>query len=118
MGGQRLADLRARLGDAMAANEARGWTSDRGGESPREVQARVSPLLREIAAQGLPVRAESSRRDPRRVRRGDRLGHARQAASTLDWSCVQVFRLDGRGASRADALNVALEPRTPMEGSP
>ncbi|MFZ5791367.1 MAG: histidine phosphatase family protein [Pseudomonadota bacterium] len=51
--GERLADLRARLGADMAAREARGLDYRApGGESPREVQARLRPWLAEIGAAG------------------------------------------------------------------
>jgi probable phosphoglycerate mutase len=47
--GKSLAELRATLGDCMAENERRGLDfRPPGGESPREVQARLRPLLCEI----------------------------------------------------------------------
>jgi probable phosphoglycerate mutase len=47
--GQRLRDLRARLGPAMDEIEGRGVDFRApGGETPREVQARLAPLLAEI----------------------------------------------------------------------
>ncbi|MCR9219526.1 MAG: histidine phosphatase family protein [Alphaproteobacteria bacterium] len=50
--GETIADLAARLGPALAENEARGWDfQPPGGESPRMVRARVAPLLAEIAAE-------------------------------------------------------------------
>jgi len=56
--GEVLAVLRGRLGADMAAMEARGVDfRPPGGESPRDVQARVTPLLAEIAAAGRPVAA-------------------------------------------------------------
>jgi broad specificity phosphatase PhoE len=54
--GRRLADLRTEAPDAIAANEGRGLDfRPPGGESPREVCARLQTLLAELAA------------DPRRV---------------------------------------------------
>jgi len=51
--GRRRADLAAELGPAMAEIEARGLDFRApGGESPREVQRRVAPLLAEIAHGG------------------------------------------------------------------
>jgi probable phosphoglycerate mutase len=48
--GHRLAALRAKLGSEMSDNEARGldFRPD-GGESPRDVQARLAPWLAETA---------------------------------------------------------------------
>jgi probable phosphoglycerate mutase len=54
--GRRLADLRARAPGEMAANEARGLDfRPPGGESPREVCARLQSLLGELAADPRPV---------------------------------------------------------------
>ena len=54
--GRRLADLRAEAPAAMAANEARGLDfRPPGGESPREVCARLHSLLAELAADPRPV---------------------------------------------------------------
>jgi probable phosphoglycerate mutase len=54
--GRRLADLRAEAPAAMAANEARGLDfRPPGGESPREVCARLQALLVELAADPRPV---------------------------------------------------------------
>ena len=54
--GRRLADLRAEAPDVMPANEARGLDfRPPGGESPREVCARLRSLLAELAADPRPV---------------------------------------------------------------
>ena len=51
--GKVLADLRSELGELMAAWEAKGLDfRGPGGESPREVQKRVRPLLAELAEAG------------------------------------------------------------------
>ena len=51
--GASLTALRAELGDLMRAWEARGLDFRApGGESPRDVQARIAPFLAEIAACG------------------------------------------------------------------
>ena len=48
--GRRVAELRAELGKVMAENEAHGLDfRPPGGESPREVQKRLRPLLAELA---------------------------------------------------------------------
>lgn len=60
--GRRLADLRAGLGDAMAANEARGLDfRPEGGESPREVAARLAGWLDDVAARDRPTVAVTHR---------------------------------------------------------
>ena len=51
--GEVLKPLRKRLGDEMRANESRGVDfRPPGGESPREVQARLQPWLQQVAAIG------------------------------------------------------------------
>jgi len=54
--GRRLAELRAELGEAMRNNEERGLDfRPQGGESPREVLARVRPWLDSLAEPTLAV---------------------------------------------------------------
>ena len=54
--GWRLEDLRRRDGEALARNESRGLDfRPVGGESPREVQARLRPWLARVAAAGDPT---------------------------------------------------------------
>ena len=56
--GRRLDDLRDELGEAMAENEARGLDfRPPGGESPRDVQARVAPWLAALGRRGRPILA-------------------------------------------------------------
>ncbi len=108
--GCRLEDLRARLGDLMAAWEARGLDFQApGGESPREVQARLQPLLQDIAAAGRPTAAVCHKGVIRAI-----------YALAVDWDmtckppvklldeCVHLFTLDGDGTPSASTLNVAL----------
>jgi probable phosphoglycerate mutase len=50
--GRTLGDLRHEQGEAMVRNEARGLDfRPEGGESPRDVQARLRPVLAELAQQ-------------------------------------------------------------------
>lgn len=56
--GRRLGELRASLGEEMATNEARGLDfRPPGGESPRDLQERLVPFLRELAERQRPVAA-------------------------------------------------------------
>ncbi len=56
--GRRLDGLRAELGEAMAENEARGLDfRPEGGESPRDVQARIAPWLAAVGMRGRPTLA-------------------------------------------------------------
>lgn len=60
--GERLAELRARDPEGVAAREAAGLDfHPPGGESARQVQERLTPLLAEIVAEGEPVLAVTHR---------------------------------------------------------
>jgi probable phosphoglycerate mutase len=111
--GKTLAALRARLGPAMTALEERGLDFRApGGESPREVQARVRPLLAEIAARGTPTAAVTHKGVIRAVLAlatgWDMLG---KPPHRLSWSAAHLFRLDPAGQPRIAQLNLPLEPR-------
>ena len=110
--GCRLAELRAELGETMAAMEDLGIDfRPPGGESPRLVQARVRPLLVELAAGGRPTVAVTHRGVMRAI----------YAAATgwdmkakppqkLRGPCAQLFEIDVGGAPGVARLNVRLRP--------
>ena len=105
---RRLAELRAELGYAMAQNEARGWDfRPDGGESPREVLARVRPWLAEVAARGAPTLAVTHRGVIRAVL-AQALGWDLRGKPPvkLDWSAVHLFRLGPDGHPKIETLNV------------
>lgn len=106
--GSLLAELRARLGEEMRANEARGLDfRPEGGESPRSVLARVKPWLREVAAAGAPTLAVTHRGVIRVVlaeasgwdMRGD-------PPAKLDWGAAHLFLLDAGGRPSVARLNL------------
>ncbi|HET7197655.1 MAG TPA: histidine phosphatase family protein [Burkholderiales bacterium] len=106
--GRRLDELRAALGEAMRENEARGWDfRPEGGESPREVLARVRPWLAEVAARGEPTLAVTHRGVIRAV-----LAHALgwdlrgKPPVRLDWRALHVFALAADGTPAVESLNV------------
>ena len=114
--GQYLQVLRAQQGEAMEANEARGFDfRPEGGESPREVLQRVQPWLAEVAAS----RRDSLGLSHRGVIRvvfawamdWDMLG---KPPVKLRWDRLHIFRLDASGRPRAEALNVPLALREAM----
>ena len=106
--GETLAALRARLGDAMRENEARGLDfRPSGGESPREVSVRVAGWLREVAREGVPTLAVTHR-GVIRVILAEACGWDMRGAppNKLDWRAVHLFRLDARGAPSVEELNL------------
>lgn len=111
--GRRLSELRAEYGDAMAANEARGFDfMPPQGESPRLVLARVNTWLAEVAAASSPTLAVCHRGVIRVVFAAaygwDMLG---KPPAKLDWGALQVFTLDRSGRPSVLALNVPLVAR-------
>lgn len=109
--GRTLAELRAELGETMRENEARGldFTPD-GGESPRQVLARVRGWLAEIAAQGEPTLAVTHKGVIRVIMAQaygwNMLG---RAPIKLDWNAVHLFSLDRQGAPSPVRMNMPLE---------
>lgn len=101
--GRKLADLRAELGRAMVENEARGWDfRPQGGESPREVLARVRSWLAELREPTLAVTHRGVIRAVLASACGwDMLG---KPPAKLEWDAVHLFRLTG-GEIRMERLN-------------
>jgi len=114
--GARLAELRARHGAAMAGNEARGLDfRPEGGESPREVLARLAPWLAEMAALGDTVAAVTHKGVIRallaRATGWDMRG---RAPSRIARGFAQVLRLAADGAPAVERLDLPLDrPRRP-----
>jgi probable phosphoglycerate mutase len=109
--GETLAGLRARLGAEMAAAEAAGVDlRPPGGESPREVQARIRPMLAEIAQRDRPTAAVTHKGVIRAVLALATGWDMRdKPPHRLDWSAAHLFRLDESGEPSIARLNVALE---------
>jgi probable phosphoglycerate mutase len=108
--GETLAGLRARLGAEMTDTEERGLDfRPPGGESPRDVQARVAPLLRDIARAGEPVAAITHKGVIRAVSAAatgwDMLG---KPPARLSWEAAHLFWLDRDGAPSIRELNIPL----------
>ncbi len=110
--GRQLSDLRAEDGAAMAAAEARGLDfQPPGGESPRQVQDRLRPLLGRLAATGKPTVAVTHKGVIRALYAlasgWDMTG---RAPEKLRDGCAQRFLLGPDGAPEADRLNLPLTP--------
>jgi probable phosphoglycerate mutase len=108
--GLSLAELRAMPDAALAAREAAGRDlRPPGGESPRAVQARLRPLLVEIASGGTAVGAVSHKGVIRALfalaSGWDMLG---KAPVRLDWQSAHLFRLDAAGNPAVERLNLSL----------
>jgi broad specificity phosphatase PhoE len=111
--GQRLKDLRARLGPAMNEIEARGLDFRApGGETPRQVQARMAPLLAEIGRGGRDCLAVTHKGVIRAV-------HARATGWPMlgappvplaDFA-LQIYEIAADGCPVLHRHNLSLEPR-------
>jgi len=111
--GRAIAELRSEQGAAFLANEARGLDfTPEGGESPRDVQTRVMPLLAEIARRGESTLAVTHRGVIRavyaRATSWDMTGDARHE---LDLYAMQIFTLRPDGEPTVEQLNVPLVER-------
>ncbi len=108
--GRTLADLRAELGNLMTAWEARGLDFRApGGESPREVQARVLPLLAERARAKTPTVAICHRGVIRAIYAlAISWDMTSKAPRRLADACAHVFALAADGMPAVHELDVPL----------
>jgi probable phosphoglycerate mutase len=112
--GEFSAELRARLGDTVLANEARGLDfRPPGGESPRDVQGRVLQWCTELTGNDRDVIA-ITHKGVIRVVYAAASGWDMHAppAQTLQWQCAHIFRVNRDGRVSIDALNVNLRKTT------
>ena len=102
--GRRLADLRAEFGAQMSDNEARGWDfRPAGGESPREVLARVRAWLAGLTEPTLAVTHRGVIRAVYAHAAGwDMRG---RPPVKLAWDAVHVFRVQA-GELAIDSVNL------------
>jgi probable phosphoglycerate mutase len=105
-----LAELRAADGAAFAENEARGLDlQPPGGESPRQVQDRLRPWLRRLAAAGADAGAVTHKGVIRAL-----LAQAcdwpmlGKPPVKLDWQCLHDFRITDDGRPELLAANIPL----------
>lgn len=111
--GRTLAELRAVPDYAMALREAAGVDFEPpGGESPRQVQVRLAPLLAEVARAGRPIGAITHKGVIRAIL-ALALGWDMRGKPPvrLDWHAVHLFQLDGTGRPAPLRLNLGLLPR-------
>jgi broad specificity phosphatase PhoE len=108
--GKSLADLRAADAEAMRVNETRGLDfRPPGGESPRDVQARLRPWLAVLARAGRPTAAVTHKGVIRAMlglaTGWDFLG---KPPARLRWDAVHLFLLAPDGAPQVERLNIPL----------
>lgn len=111
--GRTLADLRAEIGNLMTAWEARGLDFRApGGESPREVQARVLPFLAERARTETPTVAVCHRGVIRAIYAlAISWDMTSKAPKRLADGCAQVFTLAPDGMPSVSELDLPLTER-------
>ena len=109
--GETLAGLRARLGPAMDDAEAAGLDfRPPAGESPREVQCRVAPLLADIARAGAATAAITHKGVIRAIfAQATGWDMRGKAPARLSWSAAHLFRLGPDGSPAVEMLNIPLE---------
>lgn len=108
--GRTLIDLKEELGDLMVAWETKGLDF-RGpdGESPRDVQNRMSPMLQEIATKAEPTIAVTHKGFIRAIyARAINWDMTSKPSDELLDGCVQLFKLDATGEPSVVELNIKL----------
>ncbi len=110
--GRRLAELRSEGGQGMAAREARGLDfRPPGGETPREVRARLRPLLQRLEAAGRATIAVTHKGVIRALYTlasgWDMTG---RPPEKLRDACAHRFQLGPGGAPNTAQLNLSLAP--------
>ena len=114
--GRTLGELRSTLGSAMAELEGRGLDFRApGGESPREVQSRLTPWLDEIADNGgddvLAITHKGVIRALYALAGGWDMRLKPQ--DRLKDDTLHIFAVDAGGALRIDRLNLSLRADAP-----
>jgi broad specificity phosphatase PhoE len=109
--GYTLAELRSSFAGTLDELESQGLDfRTPGGESPRDVQQRVRPLLAEIARSGQPTAAVTHKGVIRPIfalaTGWNMLG---KPPYRLSWSAAHLFRLDADGRPSVHHLNLSLE---------
>lgn len=109
--GRTLDELRGELGEAMVSMEAKGLDlRPPGGESPRDVQARLRPWLQRLARVGRNT-AAVTHKGVIRALYAEATGWPMlgKAPDKLDWNCAHLFTLDRDGRPRVHHLNLPLD---------
>lgn len=108
--GETVSDLRGRLGPDMRLNEDRGLDlMPPGGESPRQVQDRLRPLLLELA-EGPTLAGAISHKGVIRALVALATGWDMRGKPKvrLDWRAAHVFSVDREGRVSPHRLNLPL----------
>jgi len=111
--GQSLADLRETPGAAAKERESLGLDfSAPGGETPRQVQARLQPLLDEIAAAGLPTVIVTHKAVLRALMSlATGWAFLGKPPAKIKADTAHLFRLDAEGKISVEQMNVSLVPQ-------
>ena len=105
--GRRLKELRAELGEALATNEARGLDfRPPGGESPRDVQDRLHPLLNSLTRATVFVTHKGVLRALYALATGWSM--TEKGPDKLRDGAAHAFRLDADGRAAVEKLNIPL----------
>lgn len=109
--GERLPDLRERLGDVMARNEARGIDFEPdGGERPRDVQQRLEVFLKMVGEDAVPTIAVSHHGVLRALyAMASGWDMVQPLPEKFRWGAMHEFRVSETGAVDVERINVPLE---------
>lgn len=113
--GRSLAELRATPGTAAEERENLGLDfSAPGGETPRQVQARLQPLLEEIAAAGVPTVIVTHKAVLRALLSlATGWAFLGKPPAKIQPDSAHLFRLDKDGRIRVEQMNLSLRAGPP-----
>jgi probable phosphoglycerate mutase len=107
--GRKIADLREEMGETMVENEARGLDfRPPGGESPRDVQERLRPLLRTLSGPTIFVTHKGVIRPLYAMASGWTMRD--DPPEKLRDGCAHRFEVSPDGTPSVEELNIPLEP--------
>jgi probable phosphoglycerate mutase len=108
--GKSLRELRAKLGEEMAVNEAQGLDfRPPGGESPRDVQERLRPLLAGLDGPAIAATHKGVLRALYALATGWDMRE--KPPHRLAEGCAHAFAINGSGVAAIEQLNMPLRPR-------
>jgi len=111
--GDRLDDLRARLGKEMAENEARGIDfRPEGGETPRDVQKRLNSWLTDLSRDEQPTVAVTHHGVLRALYAlATGWNMVEPLPEKFHWGAMHFFQVDKTGGVQVDRINVDISLR-------
>ncbi len=106
-----IRELREKYGDEMAENEARGrHMTPNGGESPADVQKRLTPFLKNLQEPSIVVTHKGVIRALKSL--AYNWDMTDKAPVAFDWGAAHLFMIDESGHPHPEQVNIKLESKS------